>query len=376
MKQDPKRITIDYKIRQHQNQKLIFKINQSNNHTLVLGQNDLDNQIRNCFFIDGGGTKGIYGLGVFKYLFEENPYVDLNDINLFGGTSVGSYLAAALSFGCNKDDILEISKQIDLSKLTDGKYLFVKTIFRFFTQGYMYDYDGRKSIIGQILEYKIKTIKEHLKISSEQIFTYEDLTFKHLRDLIILFPNIYRHLLINTVDLSRGTQIFMTSMEEKWDNIKIVDALLASSSIPGVFKLMTMRYNPITDRYGYDKSDNSTLNTFADGGTSNNNPYEYFLINNNFTGYQIWMLKFVKQPAYVKIDGTISLFNELLEFWICGKNQIVMEILEEKYNVNVINLNLTAGTLDIYTQEQIQEIINKIYQECKNGDFFNSNIIN
>lgn len=360
---------INFKVRQH--------CNRLDKNTICKTDKDISIPTKkNCFLIDGGGTKGIYALGVFKYLFEDNPYLNLNDIKLFGGTSVGSYLAAALSFGCKRDDILELSKQIDLSNLTDGKYLFFLTIYRFLTHGYMYGYDGRKNIIKQILDFKLKTIKEHLNIPVKQIFTYEDLTFKHLRNLVLTHPEIYKHLLINTVDLSRGKQIFMTSMEEKWDDIKIVDGLMASSSIPYVFELIKMYYDPINDKYGYDNSSDYTLNTFADGGTSTNNPYEYLLVNDNFADYNIWMLKFIKQPKYIKIDGATTLFNELLEFWICGKNHIAMEILDEKYDVNVINLHLTAGTLDIYTQEQIQNIIDKIYHECKKGEFFHSDIGN
>lgn len=323
-----------------------------------------------CFLIDGGGTKGIYALGVFKYLFEDNPYVNLNDIELFGGTSVGSYLATALSFGYKKDDIMELSKQVDLNNLTDGKYLFILTIFRFLTHGYMYNYNGRKNIIKQILEFKLNTIKEHLNIPFNQKFMYDDLTFKHLRILVSTYPKIYKHLLINTVDLSRGMQIFMTTMEEKWDDIKIIDALLASSSIPYVFELVKIYYDPINDKYCYQKSPNYTLNTLADGGTSTNNPYEYFLINNNLSDYKIWMLEFTKQPKYVNINNGTILLTELVEFWIYGKNHIALEILDEKYDINIINLHLTAGTLDIYTQEQIHNIINKIYDECKKGNFF------
>jgi predicted acylesterase/phospholipase RssA len=79
--------------------------------------------VKNAFFIEGGGTKGVYAIGILKYLFDNNPHFSLADVNIFGGTSVGSYLATALSLGFQKDDMIEISKIIDISKLIDSKYI-------------------------------------------------------------------------------------------------------------------------------------------------------------------------------------------------------------------------------------------------------------
>ncbi len=35
-----------------------------------------DNDVNLGFFINGGGTKGVFAIGVIKYLFEKNPHLD------------------------------------------------------------------------------------------------------------------------------------------------------------------------------------------------------------------------------------------------------------------------------------------------------------
>ena len=328
---------------------------------------------KNAFFIEGGGTKGVYAIGILKYLFEENQYVNLDAVDLFGGTSVGSYLATALSIGYRKDDLAEITKNIDISSLVDSKYMFMSTLYRFFTLGHLYEDIGRENIIISIIEYKIDAINEHLGI----IIKPKDLTFGHLKELNELYPTIYKNLLINVTDISRSIQIFMTTLSDKWSNIKIFDALLASSAIPFVFKPVTLYYNAQEDKYGYCEGYGDTINILVDGGVSTNNPLDYFLINkaydNKVLDYNLWLLKFTSHDQYVKVDSITSLLKQLVDYLISGKNDIKMDLVHEEYNINCINLHSTAKTLDIYTQEQIQQIITIIYNKCITGELYFGN---
>ncbi|AQN68555.1 patatin phospholipase [Saudi moumouvirus] len=326
----------------------------------------IDEGIKHAFFIEGGGTRGVYAAGVLKYLFEENEFLDLKNVEVFGGTSVGSYLSTALSLGYHKEDILGITKLIDLSKLIDSKYMFVFTAYRFLSKGFLYDDTGRQDIIGKILNYKIDIIKNHLGITNEN-FNGIDLTFGHLKQLINNFPDIYKHLLINTVDISRKEQIFMTTLNDNWDHIKLFDAMLASSSIPFVFQQTKLYYDDVSKKYFYDKLPNMTENYFVDGAVSNNNPLDYLLLHDELKNYNLWLLQFTNKPKYVNIDTNITLLKQLVDHIMGAKNNINMEFLHQEYQINIINLNSKAGALDIYTPEKVQDIIQDIYNQCLSG---------
>lgn len=353
------------------NSKFKVKIVKSNekNTKAILQQNN-----KHIFCIEGGGTKGVYAIGVLKYLFETNQYLDIKTVEIFGGTSVGSYLSTALSLGYQKDDILQISKIIDISKLIDSKYMFMMTAYRFVTQGYLYDDLGRQDIIKKILDLKINTIKQHLGLPADKQLSGKDLTFGDLKKLILTYPDIYKHLLINVVDISRDEQIFMTTLDNKWDDIKLFDAMLSSSSIPFVFKPVSLYYYPSLDKYGYQQTAESTVDMLVDGGVSTNNPLDYFLLNDDkFLNYKLWLLKFTSHSHYTKMDGTITLLKQLADYLISGKNDVKMDLIEDEYNINTINLHSSAGTLDIYTQEEIQKIIQDIYVQCSEGKLYFTN---
>ncbi|AZL89119.1 patatin phospholipase [Megavirus baoshan] len=334
-----------------------------------------DDIIKNAFFIEGGGTRGVYAAGVLKYLFEDNEFLNLCKVDLFGGTSVGSFLSTALSLGYNKEDIIGVSKIIDLSKLIDSKYMFMFTAFRFLSKGHMYDDSGRQDILKKILNYRIEIIREHLGIAKGIEFCGTQITFGHLKKLIQEYPNIYKHLLINTVDISRKEQIFMTTLNDDWNEIKLFDAMLASSSIPFVFEQSKLYYNIKTKKYNYENTRDSTINYFVDGGVSNMNPLDYLLLHSDLKNYNLWLLQFTNKPKYVNINSNIVLLKQLVDHIMGAKNNINMNILHQEYQINVINLNSKAGALDIYTPEKVQEIIEDIYNQCLSGTLhFENNV--
>lgn len=338
-----------------------FKTINNNNESLIMSIE------KNAFFIEGGGTKGVYAFGVLKYLSEDNPWINLSNVNIFGGTSVGSYLAATLSLGYETTDLIAVSKIIDIAKLFDSKYLFFMTAYRFLSNGYLYDDIGRQQIIESILNYKIDKINDNLGL--EQKVTARTLTFGHIQTLINKFPEQYKHLIINTVDISRGEQIFITTLENKWSNIKLFDALLASSAIPYIFKSSEWYYYSSTNSYGYEQLPDSIICSMVDGSVSTNNPTDYFLLNNSkFKDYKLWLLKFTSSSSYVKINGTISLLKQLANYLISKKNDIKTELILEQYKFNTINLHSTAGTFDTYSTIEIQKIIDDIYNKCKTGE--------
>lgn len=335
-----------------------FKIPAKNNLKSTKG--------KNAFLIEGGGTKGIYAIGVIKYLFEPNPYIELSNVDIFGGTSVGSYIALALSLGYTHEDTIKLSQTIDLSAIVDNRCLFMLTIYRYLSSGYFYNDSGREQIIRQIISLKLDQIAQDL---GEKV-TIDDLTIGHLKKLINLFPSRYKHLVVNAVDINITKQVFFTTLNDESDGILLLDAVLASSALPIIFK-PTIMYRHPNGRYSKSIEATQTdtqISHLYDGGLGCNNPLDFFLLHDEIYGnYNLWLLKFTAPSRYTKVDGTISLFKQLINFLFVGKDDIKVDLVHEDYHINIFNLHLNAGTLDIYTQEQIQKIVSETYLKCKNN---------
>lgn len=325
----------------------------------------------NAFFIEGGGTRGLLAVGVLKYLIEPNKFVQLKDIHIFGGTSVGSYLAAALSLGYSVNDITKMCETVDTYKLVDRPLHYPYSFYRFCTRGYFYDDTYRLDVIKQILNLGFDQIRQIL--SSQNLFSPQnlssamDLTFGHLRQLIFIDPSRFKHLIINAVDISASKQIFFTTLDSKSDNIRLFDAIAASSALPTIYQPVTLNRYP-DGTYGYDKTIGTT-NMLIDGGCDTNNPLCYFLINNVlYANTNLWLLKFISQPKYVKIDGVLTLLKQLLDYLIHKGCDIQMNLLHREYKIDTINLHSDAGTLDMYTPDEIKLMIEKVYIQCMNGE--------
>lgn len=321
---------------------------------------------KNCFIICGGGTKGIYSIGVLKYLFDassECPF-RLNNIDIFAGTSVGSYLATALSLGFNKDDILSLTESLDLDKLLKDKYTYLRCFARLFYSYYFFDDTGRRDIVKSIMEKKSTQIKQHLGSDIDHV----DLTFGHLKKLIEKYPKIYKDLLINTVDISNGEELFLTTLDDKFCNIKIFDALLASSAIPFIFAPLKL-YMDDEGNYRYsselDQSKKYTDHYLVDGGICNNTPLNYFLLNPKIcANCDLWLLKFTTEISYYPITNLYSLIKCVIYYVLSRKNDIDLDLIQKQYSLNIINLKLNVGTFDIYSKEEISMIIDNIYLKC------------
>jgi predicted acylesterase/phospholipase RssA len=345
------------------------------------------------FLIEGGGTKGIYAIGVIKYLLEDkNTYLKMSDVSIFGGTSVGSYIATALALGFNEDDVDNLSENIDTTRLIDTGYWQILSIYRLSTYGYLYGDAGRLELIKMILDRKFIDIKRDLhEIDPEiNLNLSTELTFGHLQMLNKFKPNIYKHLLINAIDMSREVQIFFTSLNSKSNNITLANAMLASSSIPLVYKTVDMFYNLESDSYSQilqPSQTQATINSLVDGGLDN--PSDYFLFEeNNMTDYTIYNLKFNPQPSYLRIDSTFVLLHRIMDYLLGGvsefhkeqnshRNTSFLEVstcknsetkTKEKCKLNTIDISCKAGTFDMYTKVQVKEIIQKIYLECLQGE--------
>lgn len=349
------------------------KVNFHSSHRMI---HDQMINTKRAFFIEGGGTRGLHAIGVLKFLFEKNSHFMLDEsVEIYGGTSVGSFIATALALGFSRDDILSVPDWIDLQKLFPPRYHFPVTVYRFFSSSHLYDNTELKNIIEKILSYRFHIIAQDLYNATDGNIVVKkatDLCFGHLKLLNTYNPTAYRHLIINTIDLNMCHQIFFTTLESTSYHIKLFDAMLASSALPFVFKPLRM-YRTTEGVYYPEAIDNTQHQCqLYDGGLSTNNPLDYFILNySKLEGYDIWLLKFLATPVFTPITGFVSLLEQLLYYLIGGKNEIKTELLKDSYKFNIINICSQAGTLDVYTKEQVRAIIEHIYQKCKSGELFN-----
>ena len=163
--------------------------------------------------LGGGGARGLAHIGVLRVLERENIPIDL-----ITGTSMGAIIGAVYAL---KKDISAIEKiaekyskisefNIDLSfgeKERKGKPFFLKKMSDFLKKGYILNLELRRKYLNDGGEIR--------KIIGELI---DDKTFE---DTKIPFVAV-------AADLVRGEKVIISRG-------KLFDALLASSSIPGMF---------------------------------------------------------------------------------------------------------------------------------------------
>lgn len=316
-----------------------------------------------AFIFEGGGTKGIYSLGILKYLFRtDNPFVDLNKVFIFGGTSVGSYIAAALSLGYDLEELERFMDKLSISELIDPWYYFPITISRLLKSGYMYESKGRKKILDNIFMQIIDRIKTDLKLDIK----YTDITFSHLKTLITEYPGKYKNLVVNAVDLNNSEQIFFSTLNDYSNELSIYDALMASSAIPFVFE-PTIAYRK--EKYFFSKNiENSKKIMLIDGGTANNNPLDYFMIDiKDYDGIDFYLLKYNSPSEYKEINSIYTAFERIGSYMLTERNNVNMEVISDFFDINIINLHVDNSPLYIPTEQEIKDIIVIIENQCKSN---------
>ena len=308
---------------------------------------------RNAFIIEGGGTKGVYAVGILRYLMEENPVLDLSTVDVVGGTSIGGIIAAGLALGLNWSAIAEIMIDIHLEDLRDPRYMAPVSLTRLLTSGYAFRGAAREETVRLVLEKANVT----------------DITFGELAAKCNTESGYnYRHLIMNAVDLNHGRQVFMSSLDASWHKIRIRDAMLATSAIPFIFKHTTLYFDGSC--YNYDTGEICRL---IDGGLDTNNPLDYFILHSALRDHKIWLLQFREDGTYDESVGLWSMIRQVYRF-LLSKTNIKMKFIEQSYNINTLNLKLNASSLRIYSQQEIQEIISSVYDKCRIGDYSFRNI--
>ena len=154
--------------------------------------------------LSGGGVRGLCHLGAIKALEEYNL---LKDIKNYAGTSIGSIIAFLLSIGFTYTDLMLIFLNIDVNKFYD-----VSDIFDFFDKYGLFSYNPTERCIKLLLSMKLPQ---------------KNITFTEL------YKSTNKTLNIVSVNVSTGKESVFNYINTP--NVNVIDAIIASCSIPFLF---------------------------------------------------------------------------------------------------------------------------------------------
>lgn len=261
------------------------------------------------------GIRGAVHIGVLKAL-EEN---DIN-VNIIGGTSSGSLVAALYAMGYSPCHILEIFKRygklitaIEKRPILDGLESYITT-----------------------KKFKFTGINKGNKIEN----LYNEFASK--KNIFKMY-DIKMPIVIPTIDLTDGKEYVFTnsipknSTENKYiSDISIGTAVRASSSFPGIFYPCKFKEH-----------------IFLDGGTLNNSP-----INEVKSQGADKIITVNFEP--IKIDSNSSAFDIVLKAIDIMGNKIIEENMKKSDIILTIPIKDKVGFLDV---NKIEDLYNYGFNE-------------
>lgn len=183
---------------------------------------------------EGGSTRGFAYLGAIKKLDQMGL---LSKFKRFAGTSAGSLFAAFLAAGFSADEMMELKDKLDFSSLARNYLLYC---YRIFTNYGLHSPDTIRSEFATILSKKVDpeiTLSELYKLTG--------------KDLVIV---------TTCLNTEKGVFLHYTTHP----NMKLLDAMICSISIPVVFQPTIL------------KDENGNSNYYVDGGLMDNYPIWVF----------------------------------------------------------------------------------------------------
>ena len=306
---------------------LIDKSLEPSENTLDLTENTLDNLTDKfleplndditCLCLSGGGIKGLGFIGVLEKLIEHKK-IELNKIDMYVGTSVGSIISFFLILGFTIEEIKEFIITFNFSKLNEEIDCIILIEKFGINNG-----EKAKLLFSKFLELKLNV---------------KDITFKEL------FNKIQKKILIIGTNLTK-CQEELFSVDTTPD-MSVITAIRISMSIPIIF-------TPVI----YNNS------VYVDGALVNNFPINYCpkdktfgIYANNFNSFEINSIQSVITACTNVVSNTISQKN-----------------LNSKYK-NIIKIVYSEQSFSLLdsTQEDKKNMIEIGYKTA--ADFLNQNI--
>jgi len=222
---------------------------------------------------EGGGVKGIAYIGALEVL--ENKKI-LSDIERVAGTSAGAIFATLLAVGYSYKEMKELFSKTSFSDFKDDSPFFLINVMRLFFRYGWFKGNAFKKWLANAISLKVK----------------EDITF---HELFTLKNQGKKELYIIGTDVN--TQSSVVFSHESYPNMKVVDAVRISMSIPFFFKAIR----------GEDY-------IYVDGGVYYNYPLNLF----------------DKKRFMSKNSKKIDYNKETLGFRVDSKEEIVEELRNKK----------------------------------------------
>ena len=184
--------------------------------------------------LEGGGARGFAYCGAIHELGEMGV---LHKFTRFAGTSVGALFAALLVIGFTAKEISEIDYEIDLSPYTRSCCL--TTVYHVWNQYGLFSTDHLESEFRKVIQKRVDP----------------DITLKEL------FDTTQKELVIVTCSLNQQDPVYLH--HGKYPDVKLIDALICSISVPFGFRPRQYNFTGTSDYY-------------VDGGLVDNYPIWVF----------------------------------------------------------------------------------------------------
>lgn len=257
--------------------------------------------IKNIVF-SGGGLKGWAYIGSIRAL---NELLDINQIEQVIGTSIGSLFGLFYILQIEWKYLLDFFINLDFKELID---IDIDNIFtnQSILKGHMYT----------------KLIKNIIGTKVNPDITFRDL-FKKCK---ILFT-------VNAFNITKSKNQYFNYLLTP--NVKVVDVLLASSSIPIIFPPCKIRSNA------------GSADWYYDGGITNNCAFE--LVNELQTIVLDIGIYDNTNNTNIKIYDLITALSTISNNMNSNKksNYIIFDLINKKYKNDILNINQSKD--DIFT---------------------------
>ena len=252
--------------------------------------------------VSGGGLRGLYYIGVLKYLEEKKL---LNGIKNYSGTSVGTIFCLLLILEYKHDDLINIFELFDVNNLKQMDLINMMNNFSLFSN----------TKIKRLISLFIKNKLNKNKITLKELFNITQKVFH-----------------IVTINIETGKQEIFN--KDLTPDIDVCDAIMASCGFPLIF--------PIS------KINNGM---YIDGCILNNFPYDIFKDDlENTLGLE--MRSYMKSKRNKINDLTCylsNIYNLVLDslgnkpdkdkkpkYLVIFKNKILYELNDFKKNIKKI----------------------------------------
>lgn len=249
-----------------------------------------------CF--EGGGVLGFSYIGTILML---EKYGITKNLKRYAGSSVGALFASLLCIGFTGNEILDISKKLNLK---NQPMCLIKKVYNIWKHMGIYPLSNIENQIKKYISDKVNP----------------DITLKEL------FDKTGKDLVIISTNLNRKTSIYFHY--KTFPDVKLSDAILLSMSIPVIFQPRKMNYIGTDDYY-------------IDGGASDN--------------YIIWVFNDLKKLSEGKIP-------EIDKHSSIPYNTLGIKILEncETNTKNVLSKRLDIKNVSTFLSEILSTLMLQI----------------